>query len=394
VQGYGNGYGLSSVPLALPSSASVRCDRATWGGGGVPGRRNGWTARWPDILFLVLAALAVLACIYFFAFARDEQSAVGARTTTRTVTVTGTGISTGIPSPSEFPPGTVGATPSGTNGPSSTNTTPATTTPRTSDTSTATRSGTVTRTPTPSAIPPLKLAALPVGTLQRVLKDCVAGVLAYRPPSPMDEGESREVVVNLGQEGGVRTPTVNLPGTEPVQTRAVDACRHMRAELSGAGFEIKPTGDRSPDRILGADNLASWSWSVTPTVSGDLSLDLQVFAIVEDLDAPVYIDTYRELIKVHVNRGYELQNAAKTWWPLTGLSIPVIVGGIFAAIRVLRRGGDEAVRPDQHVVDIRVGIGEHDQAPPKSGSMPDRKRGGGKYGATKGGPDRKPRRKS
>ncbi len=164
-------------------------------------------------------------------------------------------------------------------------------------------------------------------------QQCLEGELVYRPPSPMKVNEAETVTVRAVSGLSPVDPAEELPGTgEPVR-RTPTICERMRAYLVGDGFEVHRIGEEMGSRTV-TDTLAVvWVWTVTPTRSGDRVLELQLFVEMEEGDHPVLIRTFREDIAIEGSRGYTVSRWLTTWWPLTGLSLPVILPGIVWLVR-------------------------------------------------------------
>ena len=86
-----------------------------------------------------------------------------------------------------------------------------------------------------------------------------SGVVSYRPPRSMREGESEDLVV-LVQRDSTQGDPEDVPGEGPVVETPQDVGTSMAAKLVGGSFEIQPAGDVR--RVLGADRPAEWNWTI------------------------------------------------------------------------------------------------------------------------------------
>ncbi|KIS28615.1 hypothetical protein TV39_04280 [Arthrobacter sp. SPG23] len=166
---------------------------------------------------------------------------------------------------------------------------------------------------------------------KEILETCVRGELTFRPPSPMRQGETREFVlhVTLGDPGAGHEK--NIPGPNPVQTRAPIVCEEMRADLSGAGMTIERAGNPSGEMLVPEQGVAEWRWWVTPKDPGRKTMTLQLFATAED-GPDLSLETFREDIQVEIELVYVLNALVKDWAQPLGLTIPVLIGALGALL--------------------------------------------------------------
>ncbi len=176
-----------------------------------------------------------------------------------------------------------------------------------------------------------------------------AGELVYRPPSPMRVGEWRRVVVRVSGDTPPPGFTEGLPGTGPVESRAVVVGSNLVAELGGTDFEVLRVGGDDGSRALLTGRFAEWQWDVRPLRSGTLRLDLVLFVRLRDGASPVDVRTFVEPVQVQVNPGYTVKQWLGAHWAATGLTVPVILTGIAAAVRWRNRGGRS--RPPSRIAD-------------------------------------------
>lgn len=166
---------------------------------------------------------------------------------------------------------------------------------------------------------------------KEILETCVRGELTFRPPSPMRQGETREFVlhVTLGDPGAGHEK--NIPGPNPVQTRAPIVCEEMRADLSGPGITVERAGNPSGEMLVPEQGVAEWRWWITPKDPGRKTMTLQLFATAED-GPDLSLETFREDIQVEIELGYVLSSLVKDWAQPLGVTIPVLVAAIGAVL--------------------------------------------------------------
>jgi hypothetical protein len=86
-----------------------------------------------------------------------------------------------------------------------------------------------------------------------------SGVVSYRPPRSMRQGESEDLVVLVQRDSTQRRSgrrSRRGSGGGDVARRGTS----MAAKLVGESFEIRPAGDVR--RVLGADRPAEWNWTI------------------------------------------------------------------------------------------------------------------------------------
>jgi hypothetical protein len=166
---------------------------------------------------------------------------------------------------------------------------------------------------------------------KEILETCLQGELTFRPPSPMRQGETREFVlhVTMGDPGAGHEK--NIPGPNPVETRAPIVCEEMRADLSGPGMAIERAGNPSGRMLVPEQGVAEWRWWITPKEPGRKTMTLQLFATAED-GPDLSLETFREDIQVEIELGYVLSALVKEWAQPLGVTIPVLVGAIGAIL--------------------------------------------------------------
>lgn len=170
---------------------------------------------------------------------------------------------------------------------------------------------------------------LPGQAAQEILDRCFEGTLVFRPPSPMEQGETTSWSIRVALHGSDEDPSQGLPGEGPVETRTPRLCELMRAELAGDGMDITATSGAGGVISLPAEGVGEWSWDITPREAGEKEMTLRLLAPGPE-GSSIMVETYRETIDVQVRLGYVVGNAVKEWAGPLGLSIPVVAGAIGA----------------------------------------------------------------
>jgi hypothetical protein len=200
-----------------------------------------------------------------------------------------------------------------------------------------------TRPPGPSATPPDRsspgVRPEPTGDrrefLDRQRELLREGEVAYRSPERMRVNDLRRVTVQVGDIGaGVGS---GLPGTGRVHRESVLVGTDVRADLSGPDFVITRVGGDDGARVLASGRYAEWAWDVRPLRSGSLYLDLVLYVHVEYGGPPMDVRTFQQPVRVEVNRAFWLGRFLKDYWPLTGITVPVIVAAGWVCVRSVRR---------------------------------------------------------
>lgn len=170
---------------------------------------------------------------------------------------------------------------------------------------------------------------LPGQAAQEILDRCFEGTLVFRPPSPMEQGETTSWSIRVALHGSEEDPSRGLPGEGPVETRTPRLCELMRAELAGDGMDITATSGAGGLISLPAEGVGEWSWDITPREAGEKEMTLRLLAPGPE-GSNIMVETYRETIDVQVRLGYVVGNAVKEWAGPLGLSVPVVVTAIGA----------------------------------------------------------------
>lgn len=169
------------------------------------------------------------------------------------------------------------------------------------------------------------------------------GRLVYRPPSPMRVNEWKRVVVRISDSSAPPDFEEGLPGSGPVRPHDVKVGSDLIAEITSPDFEIVRVGSDDGRRTLATETFAEWQWDVRPLRSGQRELSLVLYVrLTDDSGSPLDVKTFVEKIEVEVNPVYTASQWVKSYWPATGLTVPVIVAAVWAVIRRRRN----AVAPD------------------------------------------------
>jgi hypothetical protein len=205
-------------------------------------------------------------------------------------------------------------------------------------------------TPVPSSQPSSPPTSVPSTTIpqppsaERQLAACEARVdatklqVAFVPAAHMVQDHAHDVGAVVGLQGAAIS-AVPGAGTSPT---TIVAYQHGRCELSarltGSGFDIDPSDDRTQS-FLDTDQL-TWSWSVTPRAQGELTLHLAI--------TPVLLSAQFQAMR-GAEQPFEAQIAVvaapdtRSWirrrWdglndvfatPLGGALLTVLIGGLSA----------------------------------------------------------------
>lgn len=184
-----------------------------------------------------------------------------------------------------------------------------------------------------------------------------AGAAAFNAPDPMERGEThtlqlavsyappeprdREAAPSPAAETQPLTPseTVDpLPGETVAFTPLVG--RFMRAELTGAGFDITPIGPASREVL--PDSVTTWTWQVIARQRGTQALTLTT--VVEGCPAnggaciPLRSTTQNYTVNVAVSPVGEVRDmlAGMPDWIKIGSAILFALAGLVAAVFSLR----------------------------------------------------------
>ena len=172
------------------------------------------------------------------------------------------------------------------------------------------------------------------------------GTIAYRAPEPMRVGEAQRVTVRVA-DGTAPPSASDLPGTGRPTVEPALVGPDVKAALTGPDFDIDRVGDDDGRRALVTGGHVEWAWDVRPRRGGHLRLEVTLYVLLSDGSSPIEVRTYERSVEVEVDTWREVGNRLKEWLPYTGLTVPVLVGGIWALVgrrRATRRNTTAHVR--------------------------------------------------
>ncbi|MPZ81336.1 MAG: hypothetical protein GEV28_13415 [Actinophytocola sp.] len=176
------------------------------------------------------------------------------------------------------------------------------------------------------------------------------GHVAYRAPSPMRVDDLQRVTVRVADTLTPSEWTASLPGTGVVELNTAIVGSDLVAELSGPDFEISRVGGDDGRRVLATGEFVEWAWDVRPQRSGLLRLDLVLYVRLRDGGPPLDVRTFDQSVEVEVNAWYGIGRWLRDYWPLTGLTAPVLATGGWVLVRKVRarlRSNPESGAPDR-----------------------------------------------
>ncbi len=202
---------------------------------------------------------------------------------------------------------------------------------------------------TPAATVQTPVAPDPAKAVESEFARLEKGRIMYNPPTEMTEGQRERIEVRIAQSDAV-TLTEGLRGSGAPQIEAIAVASFMKVRLLGEGFTITPLS--SEEQVVAGADFTQWTWDVTPTQAGDLSLTLVVTARVK---LAGFSDEQKDLgiiernIKVKVDPAYSLQaffDANRDWiFPAVFIPVAAAGGGAlwrrYAARRVGRSAGGQ-----------------------------------------------------
>ena len=120
----------------------------------------------------------------------------------------------------------------------------------------------------------------------------------------------------------------------------------MRAQLTGNDFTVSAL---SPSDIqqLTSENVAEWSWQVTPRVAGDLVLTLTVVPTVDGVDLPGRTSNYRLAVRVGAGRPWPAEVGTWIGNNLVSLvaTLAAVVGVVFSYLAYRHNRRERATPP-------------------------------------------------
>ena len=168
------------------------------------------------------------------------------------------------------------------------------------------------------------------------------GEAGINAPQTMYVGDTDQLTFAI-TNNPTANPVGDVLGGTPTETMPVKVTRRMAAELTGVGFEIKPTGNQARD--LSATGGAFWSWTITAQPGASHKLDLSVYVNSARANEPPELHLVRVLhrnitVKVRigdrVDKGIKRatdQSTGLTTLMKALLGLVVAAGALWAAIR-------------------------------------------------------------
>jgi hypothetical protein len=182
------------------------------------------------------------------------------------------------------------------------------------------------------------------------------GHVVYNPPERMRLGQTRELEVRVSRRLTPEVTATLSGGGDPV-TEPLPIATRMRAELTGAGFEIESRGSPAV-QLIRKEGYRSWVWSVTPTKAGRHDLNLTIYALAPEAgneDALDYRVFYRsievDVSAVQTATGWLSRNLA-TIGTISALLGVTAAGAVGAAARRFRRRTGPDTRRGQPASDL------------------------------------------
>jgi hypothetical protein len=175
----------------------------------------------------------------------------------------------------------------------------------------------------PGTAPLAPATEAPGSAAQSVLDRCFRGGLAFRPPTPISQGDTVEFVVRVTPSSSAVDPSTNLPGSGPIERRQPIVCETMRADLTSTGLIINRSTNATGTIALPRDGVGEWGWHLTGNKPGKHEIVLRLLALDPDgLD--ITVETFRDTITVEVGYWYVVTSWVKEWAaPLSAL-VPVV----------------------------------------------------------------------
>ncbi|MDR7160096.1 hypothetical protein [Arthrobacter sp. BE255] len=179
---------------------------------------------------------------------------------------------------------------------------------------------------------------------------CFEGKLAFRPPSPLQQGDKVEFVVRVALSTSPVDPATGLPGTGEPTRRQPPICERMSADLtSSSGVTI----ERASSELISIprEGAGEWAWHLTAVESGQHEMVLRLLAP-DPEGGTITVETFRETITVEIGLMYVVTTWIKEMAPPLQalLGIIVILGGwaIFLFTRRRRRAKHTAKARNGH----------------------------------------------
>jgi len=160
------------------------------------------------------------------------------------------------------------------------------------------------------------------------------GVVEIWAPGKMAIGESEGISVCLipSEELRVRPPSIDIPETYYEITDTVFMYPVMSAQLEGANFIV--SNQTYSFRVIPADRVTEWVWSISAKESGHqlLIIELNAPVRVEGFEMLATEAVYQQSFEVMVTQPF---NWTPIWLSLAGVG--TLLGGIAAIVHLFRR---------------------------------------------------------
>ena len=193
---------------------------------------------------------------------------------------------------------------------------------------------------TGAVAPPLGSVERDLRAVDEALARLAEGEAYIGSPKRMAAGEQATVTLSLGVNLPAEKLLAELARRSDVQRAAVRVSQVMTARLSGAGFEIEPSG-----MAMQAVSLAeptTWRWTITAAQSGARSLKAELFAHIQLGGQPQHrlIRVLEQQIEIEASLLQSLAGfigLAQGWhWLLATVVVPA-GGWLWLRLRRLRR---------------------------------------------------------
>jgi hypothetical protein len=102
-------------------------------------------------------------------------------------------------------------------------------------------------------------------------------------------------------------------------------------------MDIQRTGSASGEISLPSEGVGEWTWLLTAHEPGTRYLTLRLFVPGPE-ETDITLETFREKIQVDVGIMYVTAAFVKEYFPVLGLSVPVLIGGLVWLLARRRKG--------------------------------------------------------
>ena len=164
--------------------------------------------------------------------------------------------------------------------------------------------------PTPTlTLPPLaavdRYLPYPLELEEKIRKSLRKGQVAFNVPERMSVGDTEEIEVKVTQNLDKKL-NIQVKKGQKIERKTIDIYHNMKAELTGAGFNIKPLQEDDTFLVL-EENVAAWSWAITPNKTGKQKLHLKINAKLklDDSEITYNLQSLKRTIEVQFRRQKE-----------------------------------------------------------------------------------------